>query len=98
VVDGSIIVVDVMSAKTALEPGAGGTPWNIVTSSSPDNEILLTMAETWPQQTVFLPLDDPLFGDRTVAHNSEDIIYVTSLSQQFDGIIQYGLAHRMPED
>jgi hypothetical protein len=46
---------------------------------------------------VFLPLDDPLFTDRRVAYNSEDIIYATSLADQYDAIIQYGLAHRMPE-
>jgi hypothetical protein len=56
------------------------------------------MAETWQEQTVFLPLDDPLFGERTVAYNSEDVIYVTALEEQFDALIQYGLAHRMPID
>jgi len=56
------------------------------------------MAQTWPSQTVFLPLDDPHFGDRIVAYNSEDVIYATSLNEQYDAIIQYGLAHRMPED
>ena len=45
-----------------------------------------------------IPLDDPIFSDRRVAYNSEDIIYATSLSEQYDAIIQYGLAHRMPED
>jgi hypothetical protein len=98
VVEGSIIVVELSSAQTVLEPGAGGTPWDILASASPDNEINRIMAETWPGQTVFLPLDDPMFSDRRVAYNSEDIIYATSLSEQYDAIIQYGLAHRMPED
>ena len=98
VVEGSIIVVELSSAQTLLEPGAGGTPWDILASASPDNEINRIMAETWPGQTVFLPLDDPIFSDRRVAFNSEDIIYATSLSEQYDAIIQYGLAHRMPED
>jgi hypothetical protein len=98
VVEGSIIVVGLSSARTELEPGAGGTPFDILESASPDSELLRLMAETWPDQTVFLPLDDPLFADRTVAYNSEDVIYATSLNEQYDAIIQYGLAHRMPED
>ncbi len=98
VVAGSIIVIGFTSAKTELEPGAGGTPWDILESASPDNELHRIMAETWPGQTVFLPLDDPLFSDRRVAYNSEDVIYAASLKDQYDAIIQYGLAHRMPED
>ncbi len=98
VVNGSIIAVELSSAQTVLEPGAGGTPWDILASASPDNEINRIMAETWPGQTVFLPLDDPIFSNRRVAYNSEDIIYATSLSEQYDAIIQYGLGHRMPED
>lgn len=98
VVGGSIIVVGFRSARTELEPGAGGTPWDILASASPANEINRIMAETWPGQTVFLPLDDPIFSDRRVAYNSEDVIYAASLNEQYDAIIQYGLAHRMPED
>jgi len=45
------------------------------------------MAETWPNQTVFLPLDDPLFVDRQVAYNSEDLIYATPLREQYDALI-----------
>jgi hypothetical protein len=45
---------------------------------------------------MFLPLDDPLFEDRRVAYNSEDVIYATPLREQYDALIQYGLAHRMP--
>jgi hypothetical protein len=97
VVDGSIIVIGFTSARTELEPGAGGTPWNILESSSPDNEILRVIAETWPARTVFLPLTDPLFAEGTVAYNSEDVIYITSLGEQFDALVQYGLAHRWPE-
>jgi hypothetical protein len=56
------------------------------------------VAEAFPAQTVFLPLDDPLFADQTVAYNSEAVIYTTRLKEQFDAIIQYGLASRMPVD
>ena len=98
VVEGSIIVIGFTSARTELEEGAGGTPFDIVESASPENEILRVMAETWPNQTVFLPLDDPLFVERRVAYNSEDVIYATPLGEQYDALIQYGLAHRMPID
>jgi len=98
VVNGSIFVVELSSAKTSLEPGAGGTPWDILDSKSPANELLRVMAETWPDENVFLPLDDALFADRTVAFNSEDVIYITALKNQFDAVIQYGSANRMPVD
>jgi hypothetical protein len=97
-VGGSIIVVGVTSARTELEPGADGTSWDILNSASPDDELLRTIAETMPGQTVFLPLDDTLFAERTVAYNSEDVIYVTALAEQFDAVLQYSLSHRMPVD
>ena len=96
VVGGSIMVIGFTSAQTELEPGAGGTPFDILASASPEHEILRMMAETWPNQTVFLPLDDPIFVDGRVAYNSEDVIYASPLREQYDALIQYGLAHRMP--
>lgn len=96
--EGSIVVVAVSSARTDLEPGAEGPPWNILESASPDNELRRLLAETLPEQNAFLPLDDPLFVDRTIAYNSEDVIYVTRLAEQFDAVLQYDLAHRMPVD
>jgi hypothetical protein len=98
VVDGSIFVIHFSSARTELEPGAGGTPWDILQSDSPENEVLRILAETWPGRTVFLPLDDALFAERKLAFNSEDVIYATALREQYDALIQYGIAHRMPED
>ncbi len=65
-----------------------GTPWNIVESPSLANELLRLLAETMPDQSVFLPLDDPLFAERTIAYNSEDVIHVTRLAEQFDAVIQ----------
>ena len=95
-VEGSVFVVGFSSAHTELEAGAGGTPFDISESASPDNEILRVMAERWPNLTVFVPLDDSLFVDRRVAYNSEDVIYASPLREQFDALVQYGLAHRMP--
>ena len=96
-VDGSIIVVGFSAARIELEPGAGGTPFD-VEDTSPEQELLGLLAATWPDRDVFLPLTDPLFTERTVAYNSEETIYVTRLGEQFDALIQYGLAHRMPID
>jgi hypothetical protein len=96
-VDGSVIVLGISSAKTELEPGAGGTPFNVL-NTSPEDELLRVMAETWPGRTVFLPLDDAVFSEHKVAFNSEETIYVTSLKEQYDAILQYSLAHRMPID
>jgi len=93
---GSIIVIGFSSAKTELEPGADGTAWDVLDSKSPDNELLRLMAETMPDRTAFLPLDDPIFAERTIAYNSEDVVYISPLKRQFDAIIQYGVAHRMP--
>jgi hypothetical protein len=65
---------------------------------SPENEILRVMAQTWPDRTVFVPLDDPLFSDRRVAYKSEGVIYAASLREQFDALLQYGLTDGMPID
>ena len=95
-IDGTVMVVGFASARTDLLAGAGGTPFDVL-DTSPENELFRVMVETWPGRTVFLPLDDPVFADRGVAVNSEETIYVTPLKEQYDAVIQYGLAHRMPE-
>jgi hypothetical protein len=95
--DGSVFVVDVASARTVLEPGAGGTPFD-VREPSPDHELFRVMVETRPGEHVFLPLDYPLFTGHRVAMNSEDVIHTASLKEQFDAVLEYGLAHRMPID
>lgn len=97
VANGSVTVVSVVSAKTVLEPGSTGTPYD-VRKSSPDNELFRLLAESWPAKTVFLPLDDLVFIEGRVAVNYEDSVYVASLAEQFDAVLQYGLAHRMPAD
>jgi hypothetical protein len=56
------------------------------------------VAESWPGRTVFLPLDDPVFAKRRVAVNYEESIYAAALAEQFDAVLQYALAHRMPAE
>lgn len=97
VAEGSVIVLSAVSAKTVLEPGSSGAPYD-VSESSPENELFRLLAESWPGRNVFLPLDDPVFTDGRVAVNYEESIYSASLAEQFDAVLQYGLAHRMPAD
>ncbi|MDH5196047.1 MAG: hypothetical protein OEY20_02205 [Gemmatimonadota bacterium] len=97
VVDGSIIVVAVGAAKVELEPGAGGTPYDIL-DTSPANELFRVMIETWPGQTVFLPFGDPVFADVGVPMNFEETIYVVAPRTHYDGVLQFALAHRVPDE
>jgi erythromycin esterase-like protein len=94
--EGSVFIIGFTSAETVLEPGAPGSPYNIV-QSSPDDELLRLMAETWPDLNVYLPLDNPLFSEKRVAYNSEDVIYAVQLADVFDALFQYGVAHRMAD-
>lgn len=95
--EGSVFIIGFTSAETVLEPGAPGSHFDIV-QSSPEDELLRLMAETWPGLNVYLPLDDPLFTERRVAYNSEDVIYAVQLAEVFDALFQYGVAHRMADD
>jgi hypothetical protein len=94
--EGSVFIIGFTSASTVLEPGAPGSPYDIV-QSSPDDELLRLMAETWPDLNVYLPLDDPLFSKKRVAYNNEDVIYAVQLGDVFDALFQYGVAHRMAD-
>lgn len=93
---GSVFIIGFTSAKTVLEPGAPGNPYDIV-QSSPEDELLRLMAEAWPDMNVYLPLDEPLFSEKNVAYNSEDVIYAVQLADVFDALFQYGMAHRMAD-
>jgi hypothetical protein len=97
VAKGSATVVSVVSAKTELEPGSTGTPYDVL-KTSPDNELFRLLAEAWPGKTVFLPLDDPVFTEGRVAVNYEESVHAAPLAEHFDAVLQYGLAHRMPAD
>jgi len=96
-VDGAVVVLSVVAARIELEPGASGTPYDVL-EASPPKELFRMMAEAWPDQTVFLPLDDPVFATRGVPVNYERRIYVSALKEQYDAVLQYGLAHRVPID
>jgi len=96
-IDGTVIVMAVVSAKIELEPGGSGTPFDVL-DTSPENELFRLMVGTFPGHTVFLPLDDPVFTNGGVPVNFEETIYVCALKEQYDAVLQYGLAHRVPID
>ena len=96
-VAGAVVVLSVVAARIELEPGASGTPYDVL-DASPPKELFRMMAEAWPDQTVFLPLDDPVFVTRGVPVDYEGRVYVSALKEQYDAVLQYGLAHRVPID
>jgi hypothetical protein len=92
-VGGPAIVLCVTAAEIV-----GGAAWSVpdwrVTDESPDNEIWRVMSETWPNRTVFLPLDDPAFG-QGVRMNFEGIIHSGAPRRHYDAFLQYPVAHRI---
>ena len=93
VVDGSAFVL-VVGAARIVSPDGGTTLFRL--AASPANELFRLMADTWPGQTVFLPLDDPLFADDEVLVNFEDAIFAYRLERVYDAVLQYSVAHRDP--
>ncbi len=89
---GSVITLWVASAHIVSAPGSGNPDFDL--TSSPENELLRVMEQTWPDQIVFLPLDDPIFQDGRIPINSSGEIYVASPQRYFDAFILLPRAHR----
>ena len=89
---GSTLALWVPAAVIVSDPDSG--EYNFELSASPSNELLRVMNETWPEERIFLPLDDPLFSNARVPLNSAGDVYVGSPRRQFDAIILVPLAHR----
>lgn len=91
-IGGTVFVMDVSPARG--EPGTGGAiaDWDI-RDSSPEGEIFRLMDETWPGRTVFLPLDDPVFGAGGIRMNVEAEIYVCAPRRQFDALVLLPVGH-----
>jgi hypothetical protein len=92
--DGSVIVLVVTPARVAFGSGGAIITYDVM-DASPANELFRLMYETWPDHTVFLPLDDPIFVDGAVAVNFEGTIYSTALKRIYDCVVQLPLAHRV---
>jgi hypothetical protein len=52
------------------------------------------MNQTWPDQIVFLPVDNPLLSSVRVSINSEGTIYIGVPKQHYDAFVLLPLAHR----
>jgi hypothetical protein len=91
--DGSVIVLEVSAAHIVSVPGSGIPDYDL--TASPENELLRVMNRTWPDQIVFLPVDDPLFSSGRVPINSEGIIYVGAPKRHYDVFVLLPLAHRV---
>ncbi|NNG16845.1 MAG: hypothetical protein HKM89_10225 [Gemmatimonadales bacterium] len=91
---GSVIVLGVTPARVVS--GSGGATTYDILDTSPDNELFRLMYETWSDQIVFLPLDDPVFGSERVPLNFEGTIYVCAPERHYDVLVVLPLAHRVP--
>lgn len=89
---GSTIALLVSAAHIVDVTNSGYPDFDL--SSSPANELLRVMNQTWPEESVFLLLEDPLFSTGRVPLNASGEIFVGAPSRQFDAIILFPLAHR----
>lgn len=89
---GSTMALCVPAACIVSVRGSGDKDVDL--SASPANELFRVMNESWPEERVFLPLDDPLFASARVSLNVSGVIYVGAPQQQFDAIMLLPLAHR----
>jgi len=90
--DGSVIVLDVSAAHIVSVSGSGIPDYDL--TASPENELFRVMNQTWPDQIVFLPTDDPLFSSGRVPINSEGTIYLGAPKRHYDVFVLLPLAHR----
>lgn len=93
-VGGSVCVVAAVPART-VSAGAEARDFDLLDASS-DNELFRLMHETWPGETVFLALDDPLFSAGGIVVNFEGDLYVSALKEQYDAVLLYPEAHQIP--
>lgn len=63
-------------------------------SNSPANELFRVVNTTWPEQYVFLPLDDPLFSTGREPHSVSGDIFVSAPKDQYAAVLLSPLAHR----
>jgi hypothetical protein len=92
---GSVIVLGVTPARVVSGSGGATTNYDIM-ATSPENELFRLMYETWSDQIVFLPLDDPVFRSERVPLNFEGTIYVCAPERHYDVLVVLPLAHRVP--
>lgn len=89
---GSVIALWVAAAHIVSVPGSGVPDYDL--SASPKNETLRMVSQNWPDQIVFLPMDDPLFSDGRVPVNFSGDIFVSAPKRQYDALVLLPIAHR----
>jgi hypothetical protein len=94
-VGGSVIVLNINPARIVPSSGSATTLFDIL-DASPDNELWRLMNEAWPDQAVFLPLDDPVFAAGGIPINYEGTIYLAAPKRHYDILVLLPLAHRVP--
>jgi hypothetical protein len=92
---GSVIVLVETAARIIPDSNSEIAGYDL--SASPDNELFRLMHEEWPDQIVFLPVDDPIFLDE-VLMNFEGTIYSGAPKKTYDVFLLLPLAHRVPLD
>jgi hypothetical protein len=90
--EGSVIALWVPAAHIVSERGSDIPDYDL--EASPKNELLRVINQTWPDQIVFLPLDDPLLNSGRVPINSSGEIFVGSPKQYYDALLLLPIAHR----
>jgi hypothetical protein len=90
--EGSVFALWVPAAHIVSAPDSDIRDFDL--AASPENELLRVMNQTWPDQIVFLPLDDPLFGEGRVPINSSGDIYVSAPKRHYDAFALLPIAHR----
>lgn len=93
---GAVIVLEISAAQIVSVLGSGIPDYDL--KASPENELFRVMNRTWPNQIVFLPMDDPAFSSGRVPINIGGDIYVGSPKRYFDVFVLLPLAHRVPAD
>ncbi|MGD2162142.1 MAG: hypothetical protein PVG04_03550 [Anaerolineales bacterium] len=89
---GRTMAIWVSAAHIVVTPGSGNPDFDL--SDSPRNELLRVMNEPWPEQYVFLPLEDPLFGNGRIPLNVAGDLYVSAPKNHYDAVLLMPLAHR----
>ncbi len=92
ITEGSVIHLWVPAAHIVTAPGDDLPDFDL--AASPENELLRNMNQAWPDQIVFLPLDDSLFAASRVPINASGEIYVGAPQQHYDAVALLPLAHR----
>lgn len=93
IIEGSVIVLWVTPAHIVSPPESEIPEYDL--SASPENELLRLMNITWPEQIVFLSVDDPMFSCKKVPINSDSTIYIANPKRIFDVFVLLPIAHRI---